>query len=88
MYSYNALTFLLELAARTAHVELPRTRGREIGEAALEPRKLRMVPMTDWTKPKASPIERPLFGPAVGLRLGPRRREDIPLIELEPTDSR
>ena len=88
VYSYNALTFLLELAARTAHVDLPRTRGREIGEAALEPRKLRIVPVTDWTKPKASPIERPLFGPAVGLRLGPRRREDIPLIELDPTDSR
>lgn len=88
VYSYNALTFLLELAARSAHVELPRTRGREIGEAALEPRKLRTVPLGDWTKPAASPIERPVFGPAIGLRLGPRRREDIPLIELEPTDSR
>ncbi|MES1265729.1 MAG: hypothetical protein ABUU24_08785, partial [Variovorax sp.] len=88
VYSYNALTFLLELAARAAHVELPKTRGREIGETALEPRKLRAVPVADWTKPKASPVERPLFGPPVGFRLGPRRREDIPLIELEPTDSR
>jgi N-acetylmuramoyl-L-alanine amidase len=88
VYSYNALTFLIELAARAAHIELPKTRGREIGEAGLEPRKLRSVPVSDWTKPKASPVEPPLFGPAVGLRLGPRRREDIPLIELEPTDSR
>jgi len=47
-----------------------------------------MVPVTDWTSPKASPIEPPLFGPPVGVRLGPRRREDIPLIELDPTDSR
>jgi hypothetical protein len=88
VYSYNALTFLLELAARAARIELPRTRGRELSDAALEPRKLRFVPVTDWTKPKASPVEPPLFGPAVGMRLGPRRREDIPLIELEPTDTR
>jgi hypothetical protein len=41
----------------------------------------------DWTSPQASPIEPPLFGRPIGIRLGPRRREDIPLIELEPTDS-
>jgi len=88
IYSYNALTFLLELAARAAHVEMPRTRGREISEAGSEPRKLGYVPLTDWTRPQASPIERPLLGAPVGMRLGPRRREDIPLIELPPTDSR
>ena len=88
VYSYNALTFLVELAARAAKVDLPKTRGREIGEAALEPRKLRSVPLADWTTPKASPTERPLFGPPVGVRLGPRRREDIPLIELDPTDNK
>lgn len=88
VYSYNPLTFLLELAARAAHTELPRPRGREIGDTPADPRKLTNVPLTDWTKPKRSPLEAPLFGPAVGVRLGARRREDIPLIELEPTDSR
>jgi hypothetical protein len=88
IYSYNALTFLLELAARAAHIEMPRTRGREISEAGSEPRKLSHVPLTDWTRPQASPIERPLLGAPIGMRLGPRRREDIPLIELPPTDSR
>ncbi|MEP6651879.1 MAG: N-acetylmuramoyl-L-alanine amidase [Myxococcales bacterium] len=88
VYSYNALTFILELAARAAHVDLPRSRGRDVGEGGLEPRKLAKIPLTDWTQPKTSPVRPPLFGPAVGVRLGPRRREDIPLIELEPTDSR
>ncbi len=87
IYSYNALTFLLELAARANHVELPAARGHQIGEAGLEPRKLH-VSLADWTNPRASPIEPPLFGPPVGIRLGPKRREDIPLIELDPTDSR
>ncbi|HEX3695243.1 MAG TPA: N-acetylmuramoyl-L-alanine amidase [Polyangia bacterium] len=88
IYSYNPLTFMLELAARTAHVELPKTRGREIGEAGSEPRKLAHVPLTDWTQPQASPIERPLLSAPIGMRLGPRKREDIPLIELAPTDTR
>jgi hypothetical protein len=46
------------------------------------------VPVTDWTEPKASPVETPIFGSLIGIRLGPRRREDIPLIELAPTDNR
>jgi N-acetylmuramoyl-L-alanine amidase len=87
IYSYNALTFLLELAARTNHIELPKVRGRDIGQARLEPRKL-LFSLSDWTSPRASPTEPPLFGPPVGLRLGPRRREDIPLIELDSTDNR
>ena len=87
VYSYNALTFLLELAARAAHVDLPRTRSREIRDEHLEPRRLALVPVRDWTHPKASPVEPPLFGPPIGVRLRPRRREDIPLIELDPTDS-
>jgi hypothetical protein len=88
IYSYNAVTFMIELAARAAHVELPKTRGREIGEAGSEPRKLAFVPVTDWTQPQASPIERPLLSAPIGMKLGPRRREDIPLIELAPTDTR
>jgi hypothetical protein len=88
IYSYNALTFLLELASRAAHVELPKARGRSVGDTGVEPRKLTGVPVTDWTEPKASPVESPLFGPLIGVRLGPRRRDDIPLIELAPTDNR
>jgi len=87
VYSYNPLTFLLELAARANHVVLPAVRGREIGETRLEPRRLKPG-MAEWLSPQASPIERPLFGPPIGLRLGPKRREDIPLIELAPTDNR
>ena len=88
IYSYNPLTFLLELAARANHVELPRGRGREISDAAIEARLLNYVPVADWTNPKEPPFERPLLGPPVGMHLGPRRKEDIPLIELAPTDSR
>jgi N-acetyl-anhydromuramyl-L-alanine amidase AmpD len=86
--SYNPLTFLLEIAARSNGIAPPRVRGREIGEASLEPRKLAHVPIADWTKPKRAPLEPPLFGPPVGVRLAPKRKEDIPLIELAPTDSR
>jgi N-acetyl-anhydromuramyl-L-alanine amidase AmpD len=88
VYFYNPLTFMIELASRDSHVELPKIRGRDVGEASLEPRKLAKVPFADWTTPRASPIEPPLFGPPIGYRLKTRRREDIPLIELAPTDSR
>jgi N-acetylmuramoyl-L-alanine amidase len=86
--SYNPLTFLMEVAARTNGLSPPRVRGREIGDASLEPRKLAHVPVSDWTSPRRAPVEPPLFGPPVGLRLAPKRKEDIPLIELAPTDSR
>jgi N-acetylmuramoyl-L-alanine amidase len=88
VYSYNPLTFMLELASRAAKVSLPTARGREIREGGLEARKLAYVPTADWTRPRAAAIEKPLFGPPVGVRLAARRREDIPLIELAPTDSR
>ena len=81
------LSFLLELAAHTNHIGLPGNRGREVGATRLEPRRLR-VSVTDWTNPRASPVEPPVFGPPIGVRLGPKRREDIPLIELAPTDNR
>jgi hypothetical protein len=78
----------MEVAARTNGLTPPRVRGREIGDASLEPRKLAHVPVSDWTSPRRAPVEPPLFGPPVGLRLAPKRKEDIPLIELAPTDSR
>jgi N-acetylmuramoyl-L-alanine amidase len=87
IYSYNALTFLVELAARSNGVVLPSFRGREIGESRVEARQLH-ASATDWTNPPSSPNEPPVFGPPLGVRLGPRRREEIPLIELAPTDNR
>ncbi|HEV3032580.1 MAG TPA: N-acetylmuramoyl-L-alanine amidase [Polyangia bacterium] len=86
--SYNPLTFLMEIAARSNGFEPPRARGREIGDASLEARKLAHVPVADWTSPRRAPLEPPLFGPPVGLHLAAKRKEDIPLIELAPTDSR
>ena len=86
IYSYNALTFLFELSARTNHVALPTVRGREVGETSLESRRL-PVRIADWTNPRTSPTEPPLFGTPIGIRLSPRRRDEIPLIELAPTDN-
>ena len=86
IYSYNALTFLFELSARTNHVVLPTVHGREVGETSLESRRL-PVRIADWTNPRASPTEPPLFGAPIGVRLSPRRRDEIPLIELAPTDN-
>jgi N-acetyl-anhydromuramyl-L-alanine amidase AmpD len=86
IYSYNPLTFLFELSARTNHVTLPTVRGNEVSERPLEARRLRMK-IDDWTNPHASPTEAPLFGAPIGVHLSPRRREDIPLIELAPTDN-
>jgi len=86
--SYNPVTFLMEIAARSNGFEPARARGREIGDASLEARKLAHVPIADWTSPRRAPVEPPLFGPPVGLHLAPKRKEDIPLIELAPTDSR
>ncbi len=59
---------------------------REIGEARLEPRQLRPT-LADWTNPRVSPLQPRLFGPPVGIRLAPRSKDDIPLIELQPTDN-
>jgi N-acetylmuramoyl-L-alanine amidase len=86
IYSYNALTFLLDLSALTNHVVLPTARGREIGDASLEARRLK-IGLADWTNPRRSPREPPLFGAPIGVRLSAQRREDIPLIELSPTDN-
>jgi N-acetylmuramoyl-L-alanine amidase len=86
IYSYNALTFLLELTARSNHVVLPTVRGREIGENRLESRQLH-ASLTEWVNPRLSATETPVFGPPLGVRLGVRRRADIPLIELAPTDN-
>jgi N-acetyl-anhydromuramyl-L-alanine amidase AmpD len=86
IYSYNALTFLLQLSALSNHVVLPTVRGKEIGDGRIEPRQLRPS-LTDWTDPRVSPLQPQLFGPPIGLRLAPRTKDEIPLIELAPTDN-
>ena len=86
IYSYNALTFLLQLSALSNHVVLPTVRGKEIGDGRIEPRQLRPS-LTDWTDPRVSPVQPQLFGPPIGLHLAPRTKDEIPLIELAPTDN-
>jgi N-acetylmuramoyl-L-alanine amidase len=88
VYSYNPLTFLLALAAQEARLSLPRAETAEIGDAALEPRRLAHFPLEAWTSPRLWMAEAPLFGPPVGMKLKPRKKSDIPLIPLPPTDNR
>jgi hypothetical protein len=87
IYSYNPLTFLLTLAAHATHVDMPWPR-EILTDGSVEPRRLSLVPLADWTQPPTTlPVELKL-GPLVGKDLGPKRRDQIPLIELEPTDHR
>jgi len=87
IYSYNPLAFLLTLAAHATHVDMPWPR-ETLTDAGLEPRKLSVVPLLDWTQPPAIlPVELKL-PPLIGKDLGPKRRDQIPLIELESTDHR
>ncbi len=87
IYSYNPLTFLLSAAAHAAQVDLPWPRGG-LGERGLEPRRLAYVPVDDWLKaapPDAGELRLPDL---IGVDLGPKRKDQIPLIELPPTDQR
>jgi hypothetical protein len=87
IYSYNPLTFLLTLAARATRVDIPWPR-EVLTDASLEPRRLSLVPIVDWTKPPATLPSEPAAA-AYRRDLGPKRRDQIPpLIELESTDHR
>jgi hypothetical protein len=87
IYSYNPLTFLLTLAAHATHTDIPWPR-EILTDATLEPRRLTLVPLPDWTQPPTTlPLELKL-PPLIGRDLGPKRRDQIPLIELAPTDHR
>jgi hypothetical protein len=87
IYSYNPITFLLTLAARATRVDIPWPR-EILTDASLEPRRLSLVPITDWTKPPATLPPELKLPPLIGRDLGPKRRDQIPLIELESTDHR
>jgi N-acetylmuramoyl-L-alanine amidase len=87
IYSYNPLTFLLTLAAHATHVDIPWPR-EILTDASLEPRRLSLVPILDWTKPPSILPAELKLPPLVGKDLGPKRRDQIPLIELSSTDHR
>jgi hypothetical protein len=87
IYSYNPLTFLLTLAAHATHVDMPWPR-ETLTDAGMEPRRLTLVPLSDWTQPPAALSTELKLPPLIGNDLKPKRRDQIPLIELAPTDQR
>jgi hypothetical protein len=87
VYSYNPITFLLTLAAHATHTDIPWPRDT-LSDSTMEPRRLSLVPVLDWTNPPASLSQELKLPPLIGKDLGPKRRADIPLIELDPTDHR
>ena len=87
VYSYNPITFLLAMAAQTAQVEIPWPRD-SISDGGIEARRLAHVPLDDWTKPPAFVVEELQLPPLVGVDLAPKPKDQIPLIELPPTNER
>ena len=75
------------MAARAAHITLPAVRGplRDEGE---EPRRLPPAALAIWTSRNDAAWEPPLFKAPVGVALRPKRKDQIQLIELPPTDEK
>ncbi len=86
VYSYNPITFLLTLASRSTHIDIPWPRDF-LADGTLEPRRL-SVPLLDWIKPPTTLARELKLPPLIGKDLRPKRRDEIPLIELPPTDER
>jgi len=87
IYSYNPLTFLLSLAAHATQIDIPWPR-QGLGDGGVEPRRLSYVPSDDWLKPAPSDAKELQLPPMIGVDLGAKRKNQIPLIELPPTDQR
>jgi len=87
IYSYNPITFLLTLAAHATHVDIPWPHDT-LTDGSMEPRRLSLVPVLDWTKPPSNLVPELKLPPLIGNDLRPKRRDEIPLIELPPTDQR
>lgn len=87
IYSYNPITFLMTLAALTTHVDIPWPHDTLSSDSGLEPRRL-AVPLLDWTNPPPNLSQELKLPPLIGADLQPKRRDQIPLIELPPTDGR
>ena len=87
IYSYNPLAFLLALAARATQIDIPWPR-EGVGDGGVEPRRLSYVPVDDWLKPAAADSRELQLPPLIGVDLQVKRKDQIPLIELPPTDQR
>jgi murein DD-endopeptidase MepM/ murein hydrolase activator NlpD len=87
IYSYNPLTFLLALAAHATQIEIPWPR-EGVADGGVEPRRLSYVPVDDWLKPAVSDSKELQLPPLIGVDLQAKRKDQIPLIELPPTDQR
>ena len=87
IYSYNPLTFLLSLSAHATQIDLAWPRAG-VGDGGMEPRRLSYVPVDDWLKPASSSFKELQLPPLIGVDLQAKRKDQIPLIELPPTDQR
>jgi len=87
IYSYHPITFLLNLAAHATRVDIPWPHDT-LTDGSMEPRRLSRVPVLDWTKPPTNLVQELKLPPLIGKDLRPKRRDEIPLIELPPTDQR
>jgi hypothetical protein len=54
----------------------------------MEPRRLSYVPIDDWLRPATSDSKELALPPPIGVDLQAKRKDQIPLIELPPTDQR
>jgi len=82
IYSYNPITFLAVLASTQANARL-RWPAADIADRDVPPAPQAADALSVWTTPPALiPIEAPIFGPLVPLAIVPRKRSEIPLIEL------
>lgn len=88
VYSYHPLTLLMELAARASKIALPGSKGVVLGDRDVETKRVSREALGVWLEPDRAAVEPPLFGPPLGMRLAPKKKADIPLYELPPTDTR
>lgn len=82
IYSYNPITFLALLAAQQANARL-RWPAADVADRDVPPTPQSPEALSVWTTPPAFiPLEAPIFGPLAPLAIVPRKRSEIPLIEL------
>jgi len=85
-YVFNPLTFLAALAARRQGFELhwpsrSSPSDRDLQSAAVAPETL-----ADWWPQPGRGVTTLIFGPAADTKVAARKREDIPLIVLPPSE--
>jgi hypothetical protein len=87
VYSYNPITFLVQLASSTGDASLVWSGGRALSDKSVETRPT-TFPLGDWDGAPTVPNYQPLFGPPIGIRRVPKLKSQIPIYELPPTDAR